>query len=277
MICKLTIDEQPFQFPLEGEVFWGENVCHYDAEDNPIGDTPWRERGWTIIPLFSPEQSARFVEGTRELVIGLLRAEGVSVDDRTFRLEDYHRYADDTIHQAVISKSRWLTFEQFCLDAEAIAARISDELARPISLRNPKLERDFVILRISRPKTLDINPPHRDGYLDIWKDTVNLWLPVAGCSQATSLPIIPGSHLWRENDILRTESGHARIGGLSYHVPGIVDSSHGLSMIRPNPQLGEALVFTPFLIHGAAVNQTSDTTRMSFEIRLHSEPRATAA
>ena len=37
-------------------------------------------------------------------------------------------------------------------------------------------------------------------------------------------------------------------------------------MIRPNPKLGEALIFTPFLIHGAAVNN-SDLTRISLELR----------
>ena len=38
-------------------------------------------------------------------------------------------------------------------------------------------------------------------------------------------------------------------------------------MIRPNPQNTEALIFTPFLIHGAAVNKNIDITRIALELR----------
>ncbi|RKE98110.1 hypothetical protein [Ichthyenterobacterium magnum] len=38
-------------------------------------------------------------------------------------------------------------------------------------------------------------------------------------------------------------------------------------MVRPNPKKGEASIFTPFLIHGAAVNKNKDITRVSLELR----------
>ena len=37
-------------------------------------------------------------------------------------------------------------------------------------------------------------------------------------------------------------------------------------MIRPNPKETEALVFTPYLIHGAAFND-SNNTRVALELR----------
>ena len=37
-------------------------------------------------------------------------------------------------------------------------------------------------------------------------------------------------------------------------------------MIRPNPKEGDALFFTPFLIHGAGVN-LSQETRIGMELR----------
>ena len=77
-----------------------------------------------------------------------------------------------------------------------------------------------------------------------------------------------GSHLIPENDILRTESKGAKINGNVYYVPCILETKTGaITMERPNPKAGEALLFTPYLIHGAADNQTKDTTRVSLELR----------
>jgi ectoine hydroxylase-related dioxygenase (phytanoyl-CoA dioxygenase family) len=36
---------------------------------------------------------------------------------------------------------------------------------------------------------------------------------------------------------------------------------------RPDPQAGEVLVFSPYLIHGGAMNFNSDVTRLSLEMR----------
>lgn len=38
-------------------------------------------------------------------------------------------------------------------------------------------------------------------------------------------------------------------------------------MIRPNPDINEILVFSPYLIHGCSDNKNEDITRMSLEIR----------
>lgn len=40
-------------------------------------------------------------------------------------------------------------------------------------------------------------------------------------------------------------------------------------MMRPNPALNEALVFTPYLIHGSSVNDNQNQTRVSLELRLY--------
>ena len=40
-----------------------------------------------------------------------------------------------------------------------------------------------------------------------------------------------------------------------------------MKMVRPNPKPGEALIFSPFLIHGAAINGNKDLTRISLELR----------
>ena len=65
-------------------------------------------------------------------------------------------------------------------------------LNKNLTFRNPKLRKEIIILRLNRPKSLDINPPHRDGYLKIWRNVINLWIPISGCGSLSSLPLIPG-------------------------------------------------------------------------------------
>ena len=130
-----------------------------------------------------------------------------------------------------------------------------------------ELKRSHVQLRINRPMTYDINPPHRDGYIKVFEDVLNIWLPIAGCNDKTSLPVIPRSHFLPENQIFKTNIGGARINNNIYNVPCILKTSEGeLKMIRPNPKETEALVFTPYLIHGAAFND-SNKTRIALELR----------
>ena len=96
---------------------------------------------------------------------------------------------------------------------------------------------------------------------------MNVWLPLAGCNKNTSLPLVPGSHLISENQIFRTSNNGAFINKNVYRVPCILKTSLGnLRMVRPNPKDREALIFTPFLIHGAAFNNSSET-RVAFELR----------
>lgn len=93
-------------------------------------------------------------------------------------------------------------------------------------------------------------------------------MPIEDCNKKSSLPVVPESHLLPENEILRTESKGAKINGNVYYVPCILETKDGpIQMIRPNPKEGEALLFTPFLIHGAAINQNEDDTRISLELR----------
>ena len=131
-----------------------------------------------------------------------------------------------------------------------------------------ELEKTHIQIRISRPNSLDINPPHRDSYLSYYQNIINIWIPIHGCNSLSSLPVLPGSHLIPENEILRTESKGAKINGNIYYVPCILKTKEGnMHLIRPNPKEGEALVFTPYLIHGSAVNKNSDMTRVSLELR----------
>jgi ectoine hydroxylase-related dioxygenase (phytanoyl-CoA dioxygenase family) len=50
-------------------------------------------------------------------------------------------------------------------------------------------------------------------------------------------------------------------------VPAVKNSETPLELIRPNPSASEVLVFSPYLLHGGAVNLNADATRLSLEMR----------
>lgn len=267
MNCTFTIDGLPYSIDVDGRFSWGNEEVLFD-DDCPLSGVPWVDRGFVNLPVLGQKQIEEVREGTERIVLRMFRELGIACSAHGFRLEDYHRYVrDSAAHDRVIAKTRNLSLADFPGDLGQVYERIQDETGARFGETNPELGREVLILRISRPRSLDINPPHRDGYLKIWRKTVNVWLPVAGCSTESSLAVLPGSHLWNEKDIYRSEPGEASIEGRTYRVPAIMRTRHGLHMVRPNPRLGEALVFTPFLIHGAAINAAADTTRMSYELR----------
>lgn len=268
MQCSLYIDNEPFQFTVEGEFSWGEPKLLFKEEDNVISKVSWSREGYGVVHAFEDDEFMAFRESVRKNILSAIEKNGISVDSEAFRLEDYHNVVtSDEDHINVINITRNLTNEDFDFDIDALADRFGKELGYELTSWVEELRKSHIQIRISRPSTLDINPPHRDGYLSYWEDIVNVWVPIAGCNERTSLPVAPGSHLVPEDEILRTESKGASINGNTYFVPCILKTKAGdLHMIRPNPKEGEALLFSPFLIHGSAVNR-SDVTRVSIELR----------
>lgn len=268
MLCSFTIDKKQYQFEVEGDFFSGNDQVLFQEEETLIQKCSWKNDGFSVLQAFSDTGFKDLKANIQRILIQILIDANIEFDN-AFSLEKYHHYVKtDEEHLAVISKTRFLTFKDFNIDIENLTETFSKATGRKLQLNNPLLPEDILILRISRPSSLDINPFHRDAYLDIWKDVLNTWIPISGCNEQSSLPIIPGSHFWNEKDIIRTSAKEAKINGLTYHVPAIVSNKDGLNAIRPNPQYGDALIFTPYLVHGGALNLQEDTTRISLEIRL---------
>jgi ectoine hydroxylase-related dioxygenase (phytanoyl-CoA dioxygenase family) len=184
-------------------------------------------------------------------------------------LSKYHEVINtDELHNKVINITRNLENADLDFDIESLVHRFSEVLGFKLTSWIEEIKKSHIQIRISRPNSLDINPPHRDSYLSYYKDILNIWIPVEGCNTLSSLPVFPSSHLIPENNILRTKSRGAKINGNTYYVPCILETNKGnINMLRPNPKMGEALIFTPYLIHGAAVNLNKDITRVSLELR----------
>ncbi|MEO1033101.1 MAG: phytanoyl-CoA dioxygenase family protein [Bacteroidota bacterium] len=269
-ICSLYIDNEPYEFKVEGDFFWGKPELLYPKKDNVLSKVSWENEGYACVKAMERSEFQRLKDSVKNLIIHALRKNKVDVDTSNFELANYHKYVNsDALHNDVISITRNLEVSDFDFEIDHLAQHFGKILGYRLTSWVEELQKSHIQIRISRPNSLDINPPHRDGYLSYWENIINVWLPVEGCNYKSSLPVLPGSHLFTEDKILRTESKGAKINGNVYYVPCILETKLGaMRMIRPNPKEGEALLFSPFLIHGAAVNQNEDITRVSLELRL---------
>ena len=268
-VCHFFIDNEAHRFDVRGNFFWGEDVLLFKEEDNIISNMPWKDEGFAVVKAFFENEFLRLKESVTSNVIKAIRLIGVNFDEPSFTLEKYHHVVHtNELHQRVIQVTRNLENSDFDFDINLLVERFGNILGYKLTAWVDELEKSHIQIRISRPHSLDINPPHRDGYLSYWENIINVWVPIAGCNTKSSLPVLPGSHLISENKILRSRSKGAEINNNQYYVPCILKTQNGaMRFVRPNPKSGEALIFTPYLIHGAAINNNMDITRVSLELR----------
>lgn len=267
--CSVYIDKKTFEFNVEGEFFWGEKSLLFKKENSIISKMIWKDDGFTIVKAFFEDEFLKLKESVRNNIVRAIQLSGLDCDEKSFTLDKYHEIVNtNELHNSVINITRNLENCDFDFNIDLLVERFGEILGYKLTAWIEELAKSHIQIRISRPNSLDINPPHRDGYLSYWEDIINVWIPIEGCNKYSSLPVLPGSHLIRENEILRTKSKGATINGNIYYVPCILETKKGiLKMIRPNPMQGEALIFTPFLIHGAAINTNKNITRVSLELR----------
>lgn len=261
--CTVNINGVNKSFEVEGDFFWGEDECLFNPNDNVISKTNWVDKGYTITHLLSDEDFTRLKQSVKNTFIRILKENDIEVAE-DFELEHYHRYVTtNDLHNKIIFKTRELTNDDFDFDLEKIVEKCTALVGYELASYNPELGRAHVQLRVNRPQSLDINPLHRDGYIGVYKNCINIWIPMAGCNLKSNLPMLPGSHLVNEKDILRTANRGAKINGNVYNVPCIMDVKGGLNLVREEIKDGDGIVFTPFLIHGAAFNENPDLTQIT--------------
>jgi hypothetical protein len=256
---ETLIDGRPFSWAVKGEFSWGSGGTLCRVESDPLLPVLGPD-GYRVIDL--PAGTAERIKACAQ---SLPQLKGLS------DLEKYHEWVkSDAQHLKITQESCDLRFSQLGLDAKEFTEYFSAIVGVKLSPVLPILDKDVVQLRINRPGSTDYNPPHRDGSLPHLAPTVNVWIPVVGVDAATSLPIAPGSHAIPEQDCWQTKAGGATMGGNPYRVPAIGRLRTGpLKMVRAPVRFGQALLFTPYLIHGLAFNQSATKTRMALELRFH--------
>lgn len=262
-----TINDTPIHYDAAGERRWGDDHVLLDRDMDLTAGTHWDVPGFTIEKLFDDKIYQPFAEGIHELLISLWREAGLVMDDN-FAPDQYHTLTRDTqTHLAAVEKTKLLPVQALPLPVKMIEERISAICKVPLVAKNPYDDQSIFHFRVIRPNSRDNNPLHRDVWLEDYASCINLYIPVAGSNERSSLILIPESHRWPESRIEKTVSG-ALINNVKFNVPAVTSIRGDYQVMRPDPKENEVLVFSPYLIHGGAVNLNPDRTRISIEMRL---------
>ena len=259
--------QRAIQFDIRGERAFGKEELPLAGHDDLTQATEWTEKGYHMAPWLSESLYGEFEQGVGTLFRDFLQRAGVIVDD-DFDLARYHQYTQDDYarHLAVVEQAKLLATSQFPGGAHEVEQRVSELCQVPVQAVNPHNGERVFHFRIVRPQKNDHNPFHRDVWLEEYHDAINIYVPLAGSNEHSSLTLVPGSHRWSEATVERTRGG-AYVNGVQYNVPAVTASQQPLQPIRPNPGRNEVLIFSPYLLHGGAVNLNEDLTRISLEMR----------
>ncbi len=264
---KYTVNDRELCYQAEGNKMVGSDIPLFHHDLDLTKKTDWHAQGFTIQQFLDTVTYAPFEEKVRSLLLSLWNSAGL-ITPPEFPLDQYHIIAPDIhSHLRAVEKTKLLPVTDFPIDIKILEERISALCAEKLEVKNPFDDQSIFHFRVIRPNTTDNNPLHRDVWLEDYKDCINLYIPIAGSNELSSLILIPGSHNWPESAIERTQSG-AIINGVKYNVPAVTSILCDFQAVRPNPQKNEVLIFSPYLIHGGAINLNPSKTRISIEIRL---------
>ncbi len=264
---EYLINKKIISYEAEGNKTAGEDsVLLHRAIDLTYGKA-WSREGYVVSPLFKNDRFIEFEQKTKQLLKHCWQKSGLAVAE-DFQVEHYHRIAPtQELHLEAVENTKLLSASDFPVPISEIEDHISSICQTPLVAKNPFDNQSIFHFRVVRPNGQDNNPLHRDVWLPDYANCINLYIPIAGSNEFSSLSILPGSHHWPENKTVRTRAG-ASIEGKKYSVPAVTHIHGAYEIIRPNPQRNEVLVFSPYLIHGGAVNLNADQTRISIELRL---------
>lgn len=237
---------------------WGEDKVILNNDINLLKNTNFDDIGYCILDI----------NNYNSLLQNLLKTEIFKQTNKDFELEKYHNNITETEHKSILNSMPYKRNmnEEVANFSNYLENIVSDKLNEKVKIFNGDLW-----FRICRPTAIfnnDFNPCHRDIYLDFYRNIVNIYLPVAGSNELSSLNVNPTSHKWNENETCITSGGaYFKSTNKKYSVDAIIASKQPLNMIRPNPNEEQLLLFSPYLIHGCANNDNLDTTRISLEVR----------
>ncbi|RZK22766.1 MAG: hypothetical protein EOO56_07380 [Hymenobacter sp.] len=265
---QVRINQQAFTYDVQGAAGLPDGRVLLATDDDLSATTTWAAAGYTVANFLPAAEQTALRRGLAQLVRQALADVGRPVP-ADFDVAHYHRVvgSDRDLHLAVVSRTKEYQQTAFLpLPARLLAQRVGELCGRPVQALNPWDGERFFHLRLVRPGQADNNPLHRDVWLPDYHNCLNIYVPVAGSTSQSSLTLVPGSHHWPENRTLRTAGG-AVSNGVRFTVPGVLGSAEPLDIIRPNPAASEVLLFSPYLLHGGAVNLNEDETRISLEMR----------
>lgn len=265
---KLTIpvsNSQSFQY--------GKTETLSQKETDITFGQPWYSEGFTIENFIEEKQFSELKHCISDCIKNIIKSE-LAIQTNSFDLINYHDWVKtDEQHYKIVRKTSDLFTKDFCFPIYDLLPNLEKNLGFKLTDIDPHSSvKLHIIVRINRPHSCDYNPPHKDIYQGIDDESyiplfMNFWIPICGVTKYSSLPLAPKSHIIPEDKILRSFEG-ALINNSKYRVRIIKEWNGSNTLIRPEIKYGQALIFSSHLIHGLAVNEQVDKTRVSLEFRL---------
>ena len=251
-----------YNFYIDGQTMVGDNFCMLEKDLNLLANTRFNDSGYSVQDFIDKQSIIEIRNGISTYINGLIDKSSGIID-----LSKYHEYVDESAHQKIASQLVGIPIKNFPISPNVLINFMSKLLGFDLCL-NPSHSSELLphfSLRIVRPNSDDNNPLHRDVWIDRLRNAINIFFPITPANKDSNLGIIPGSHMWKESEIERTVSGSS-VNGKKYTVPAVVGAKYKLNFKRPIINDEQILIFSPYLIHGAAVNFTNET-RVSLEMR----------
>ena len=272
LVYQINGVEKSINISDSNEFICGVNkVLSNESTDVTFGQE-WYSDGYGVFQFLKNDEFLNLYNGISNTIKNIIYTElGNDISD--FTLEKYHNYVKtNEEHLKVVSKTRDLFSEDFNFPIMEMIPKFEKLLGFDLTDRiTGTNENEHIIVRINRPKSTDYNPPHKDMYegYDNRKNFqfLNFWVPIAGVTDKSSLPIVPKSHLISENKIQRTIQG-GNLETNSYRVCLIKEWDGASDLVRAKVSDGEVLMFSSHMIHGLAINEEEDVTRVALEFRL---------
>jgi hypothetical protein len=276
MELQYIIDEDTLKIQIpEYQIFVnGDNEVLSNSETDITHKLDWYDQGFTVEKFVSEDEFYKIKKGIENSIKKIIHTT-LGTDVNGFELENYHKYVkNNDEHFKIVSQTRDLFTKDFVFDIDYLIPKLEKVLKIKLTDYDELNDyRSHIIVRINRPNSSDFNPPHKDmyehydgeGYIPKF---VNFWIPICGVNEESVLPICPYSHLIPENKILRTNNG-STVNDNKYRVRLIKSWGESTKLIRPKVINGEVLIFSSHLIHGLAVNNQNNTTRVALEFRLY--------
>lgn len=263
------IDNDPIPLAFSGKVGTPSQGNLLQTEDDLTRFSDWAEVGYTILD-WHVDAAKKLKDYLKAEVRDWLRVHKVAVPAE-FEIENYHRLdVSDILHRQLARK---LSNGYFVANApckpllDQLTQTVSEAVHIHLTPFSKWVSARFHFRMVRPGSSTDFNPPHKDAWIPRLKNGLNLYVPLAGSSEKSALPLMPGSHRIPEFQVTRSFSG-ATINHRRYTVPvALLVNNEPVRMIRPNPDFGQVMVFSPYLIHGGGANY-GNQTRVSLEMRL---------
>ncbi len=270
MITSFFINEEKYELNVKGEIFRGNNEVLLENEVNLCKSQKWNDKGYIVKKILNEKLQSNLQNEIINFLINSIKKTFPHLSNTKLDLKKYHKYLNYAEHLIFLKLlESGIDFDNVNFDKRILEKAVSENLDYPVTTKNKDFsiinEKSFAV-RIIRPKQSDFNPPHKDVYLDRLKNGINIYMPIIGSNDKSSLPIMAMSHQLNENKIYRTKEGSI-VNNVKFRVPCIVRTEIGLFLSRPNPKNDEIMIFSPYLIHGGGLNLNEDTTRISLELR----------